>query len=306
MNRKEIIEKHLDVFNQDKNQTGYAKYLKSKYPNEFPSTDGARQSIKDYLSSNIDNCTKTIPVTLDEFAIIKEYREQHEALLRECEEKGIPKDEVKHYWFKSEKFSMFVGNKTKPFDLFEKELFAYIDKKKIQYPTIKYPKLKDGNLLVINPADIHIGKLASEFETNDAHNNDLIVKRVEDGIVGILEKSKGFNIDKILFVIGNDILHVDNTKRTTTSGTNQDTDGMWFDNFLLAQKLYIEVIEMLMQIAPIHIQFDASNHDYTNGFFLAQTINAWFRNAKNITFNVGISHRKYFQYGGNLISTGEW
>lgn len=303
MTRKEIIEKHLNVFNEDKSQIGYARFLKSKYPNEFTSIEGIRQSIKSYLLSNEESTTKTIPVTLDEFAIIKEYRDKHEALLKECEEKGIPKDEVKHYWFKSEHFSLFVGNKTKPFDLFEKELFAYIDKKKIQYPTIKYPKFKDANLLVINPADIHIGKLASEFETNDAHNNDLIIKRVKDGILGILEKSKGFNIDKILFVIGNDILHVDNTKRTTTSGTNQDTDGMWFDNFLLAQKLYIEVIEMLMQIAPIHIQFDASNHDYTNGFFLAQTINAWFRNAKNITFNVGISHRKYFQYGGNLIGT---
>ena len=303
MTRKEIIKKHLNVFNEDKSQIGYARFLKSKYPNEFTSIEGIRQSIKSYLLSNEESTTKTIPVTLDEFAIIKEYRDKHDALLKECEEKGIPKDEVKHYWFKSEHFSLFVGNKTKPFDLFEKELYSYIDKKKIQYPIIKYPKLKDGNLLVINPADIHIGKLASEFETNDAHNNDLIIKRVKDGILVILEKSKGFNIDKILFVIGNDILHVDNTKRTTTSGTNQDTDGMWFDNFLLAQKLYIEVIEMLMQIAPIHIQFDASNHDYTNGFFLAQTINAWFRNAKNITFNVSISHRKYFQYGGNLIGT---
>jgi hypothetical protein len=32
---------------------------------------------------------------------------------------------------------------------------------------------------------------------------------------------------KILFIGGNDILHVDTPKRTTTSGTSQDTDGMW-------------------------------------------------------------------------------
>ena len=303
MTRKEIIEKHLNVFNEDKSQIGYARFLKSKYPNEFTSIEGIRQSIKSYLLSNEESTTKTIPVTLDEFAIIKEYRDKHEALLKECEEKGIPKDEVKHYWFKSEHFSLFVGNKTKPFDLFEKELFAYIDNKKIQYPAIKYPKFKDANLLVINPADIHIGKLASEFESNDPHNNELIIKRVKDGILGILQKSKGFDVDKILFIIGNDILHVDNTKRTTTSGTPQDTDGMWFENFLLAQKLYIEVIEMLVQVAPLHIQFDSSNHDYTNGFFLAQTINAWFRNSKNITFNVSIAHRKYFTYGKNLIGT---
>lgn len=303
MTRNQLIEKHIEVFNKDKNQVKYAQFLKHKYPDTFKSNEGTRSSIRNYLSKNEDINTKQITLTNDELAIIKEFRDKHEALIIECEEKGIPKDEVKHYWFKSEHFSLFVGNKTKPFDLFEKELFEYIDKKKINYPKIQYPKLTDANLLVINPADIHIGKLASEFETNDPHNNDLIIKRVKDGIGGILEKSKGFKVDKILFVIGNDILHVDNAKRTTTSGTPQDTEGMWFDNFLLAQRLYIEVIEILMQIAPIHIQFDSSNHDYTNGFFLAQTINAWFRNCKNITFNVGIQHRKYFQYGKNIIGT---
>jgi hypothetical protein len=303
MNRKQIVEQNIEVFNKDKNQSGYAKYLRSKYPNVFGTVESARKVIKDYLANKPEYETKTIAITNDELSIIKEYREKHEALEKECLEKGIPKDEVKHYWFKSEHFSLFVGNKTKPFDLFEKELYAYIDSKKIKYPELKYSKLNDANLLVINPADIHIGKLASEFETKDAHNNDLIVKRVKDGILGILQKSKGFNIDKILFVIGNDILHVDNAKRTTTSGTPQDTDGMWFENFLLAQRLYIEVIELLVQVAPLHIQFDSSNHDYTNGFFLAQTINAWFRNHKNITFNVGIQHRKYFTYGKNLIGT---
>lgn len=303
MNRKQIVEQNIEVFNKDKNQSGYAKYLRSKYPNVFGTVESARKVIKDYLANKPEYETKTIAITNDELAIIKEYREKHEALEKECLEKGIPKDEVKHYWFKSEHFSLFVGNKTKPFDLFEKELYAYIDTKKIKYPELKYPKFNDANLLVINPADIHIGKLASEFETKDAHNNDLIVKRVKDGILGILQKSKGFNIDKILFVIGNDILHVDNAKRTTTSGTPQDTDGMWFENFLLAQRLYIEIIELLVQVAPLHIQFDSSNHDYTNGFFLAQTINAWFRNHKNITFNVGIQHRKYFTYGRNLIGT---
>lgn len=247
--------------------------------------------------------TKRLRLKNDEFELIQEYRKNHKALELECEEKGIPKEDVKHYWFKSERFSLFVANKNSSFEEFKDELYSYIDSKNIKYPTLKYPKYKEANLLVINPADIHIGKLASEFETNDAHNNQLIIKRVKDGILGILEKSKGFNIDKILFVIGNDILHVDNTKRTTTSGTPQDTDGMWFDNFLIAQRLYIELIEILLNVAPIHIEFNSSNHDYTNGFFLAQTINAWFRNTKNISFNVSVSHRKYFTYGKNLIGT---
>ena len=238
-----------------------------------------------------------------EYELIKEFRQQHDALLEECEDKGIPAEDVKHYWFKSNRFSMFVKNEKDGLEDFKTELLQFIEKKNPTYPEIKYPKYQESNLLVINPADVHVGKLALQEEGGSAHNNEIIIKRVREGINGLLSKSQGFNVDKILFVIGADILHVDNARRTTTSGTPQDTDGMWYSNFILAQKLYVEVIEQLVQLAPVHIQYDPSNHDYTNGFFLAQCVEDWFRNSKNITFNTGIAHRKYFAYGKNLIGT---
>jgi hypothetical protein len=294
----EIVEKHISEYHKTNSPTNYAKYLVKIYP-DLGSVHAVNMRIRDYLK--LSNGNPKIRLKPDELELVEKYRQTHEALERECEEKGIPKDEVKHYWFKSEHFSMFIKNN--PVDEFQEKMLDYINRKNPKYPKLFYPELTDSNLLVINPADIHIGKLASEFETKDPHNNDLIIERVREGIQGILSKTKGFNVDKILFVIGNDILHVDNARRTTTSGTNQDTDGMWYDNFLLAQRLYIEVIEQLVQVAPLHIQYDPSNHDYTNGFFLAQTIQSWFRNCEEITFNVGISHRKYFQYGKNLIGT---
>jgi hypothetical protein len=67
-------------------------------------------------------------------------------------------------------------------------------------------------------------------------------------------------------------LHTDTPRRTTTNGTPQDTDGMWYDNFLMAKQLYIDVIEVLLSIADVHFVFNPSNHDYTNGFFLADVI----------------------------------
>ena len=100
----------------------------------------------------------------------------------------------------------------------------------------KYEKIRRQNyslpcLLVIDPADIHVGKLASSFETGEDYNTQIAVQRVREGVDGILHKASGFNIEKIVFVAGNDILHIDTPKRTTTSGTPQDTDGMWYDNF---------------------------------------------------------------------------
>jgi hypothetical protein len=158
-------------------------------------------------------------------------------------------------------------------------------------------------LLVVDPADIHIGKLASSFETGEDYNSQIAVQRVLEGVRGVIQKASGFNIDKVLFIGGNDILHIDTPKRQTTSGTPQDTDGMWYESFLIAKQLYVEVLELLMQIADVHFVFNPSNHDYTNGFFLADVIQSWFRNSPNITFDCSIAHRKYYIYGSNLIGT---
>jgi hypothetical protein len=185
------------------------------------------------------------------------------------------------------------------YDLFLEDLKSYAPK----YNSYKRELYSDGHLLIVDPADVHIGKLCNSFETGETYNNQIAVQRVLSGVDGILNKVGSFNIDKILFVIGNDILHIDNPKRTTTSGTPQDTDGMWHSNFLIAKQLYVDIIEKLMCVADVDVVFNPSNHDYTNGFFLAQLIETHFRNCNNVKFDCSVSHRKYFVYGENLIGT---
>lgn len=234
----------------------------------------------------------------EEYEIVQ----RHRALKAECDEQGIPIEDVNYYWHKSEKFSINVKNNLSLQDVCS-ELINRMEKHSPEYTTITYSEVDDPHLLVIDPADIHIGKLCKSFETGDEYNSQIAVQRVKQGVEGIIQKSNGFNIEKILYIIGNDKLHIDTPKRTTTSGTPQDTDGMWYDNFLMAMQIDIDVIETLRLIAPVHVQYDPSNHDYTNGFFLAQSLQAWFRNCENVTFNISPSHRKYFQYGENLIGT---
>ena len=222
-----------------------------------------------------------------------------------CEEAGIDVDNVKSFWYKDKATGASINvkaEKTNVYDL-KNEIIEEMQAYAPVYPALKREKIKDGHLLVVDPADIHVGKLASSFEIGEAYDNQIAIKRVKEGVQGLLNKSQGFNIDKILFIIGNDILHIDSPKRETTSGTPQDTDGMWYDNFLLAKQLYVDVIEMLLPLADVHVQYDPSNHDYTNGFFLADTLKTWFRNNKNVSFNTSIAHRKYFIYGENLIAT---
>lgn len=244
--------------------------------------------------------------TITNWVKSKYVSETNPGLALECDTVGIPLDSVKHGWYKGKHWSIAFKADTNEGPTFEEMLMDHIEDVKshtFKYEPIKRSISQNGNLLVIDPADIHIGKLASSFETGEEYNNQIAVKRVLDGVEGILSKAAGFNIDKIIFVAGNDVLHVDSPQRKTTSGTPQDTDGMWYDNFLIAKKLYIDVIDKLMQVADVHFMYNPSNHDYTHGFFLADSIKSWYKDCENMTFDVSIAHRKYYTYGTSLIGT---
>ena len=165
----------------------------------------------------------------------------------------------------------------------------------------KRKKNKDPHCLVLDIADLHIGKLATKDGANDTYNVDMAIDRAIRGSIDLIDKSQPYNIDKIFFIIGNDVLHTDNTTGSTTKFTNQDTDGMWYDNFKIARGVYCHIISMLSSISDVEVIHCPSNHDYMTGFMLADAVQCYFHNNKNITFNVDNNHRKYTSYGKNMM-----
>jgi hypothetical protein len=244
-------------------------------------------------------------------------QDDNEGIYKACNEVDIDFTSAKNIWIKTKNengsgVSAFVVNpnyvapiavEVDQMSVLQTALIASLQEYSPNF--VKLERVEDSNsyLLVLDPADIHIGKLCSAFEVGEAYNNQIAVQRVLEGVRGILQKVSSFNIDKILFIGGNDILHIDNPMKTTTSGTPQDTDGMWHSNFLIAKQLYVDILELLITVADVHFDFNPSNHDYTNGFFLAQVIESYFRNCENISFNASIAHRKGFQYHNNFIGT---
>ncbi len=240
----------------------------------------------------------------EEADLVNELRaKRHAALSDECDTVGIPIERVNYYWYKGQNFSINVSgeddNIKELMDKFIEEVKKYAPK----YKPVKYTTTKEPHLLVIDPADIHIGKLSKLIETGDEYNHDIAVERVLDAVSCIIDRAKPYQIDQVLLIIGNDILHTDTINKTTTSGTPQDTSLMWFDAFKVAQKLITDCIEMIYQISPIHVVYNPSNHDKMSGFFLAQTLEAWFKNNNNITFDITPSHRKYYRYHNNIIGS---
>ena len=232
---------------------------------------------------------------------ISEIISQHKGLEKECSEQGIPIESVNYYWHKSKRYSINATNNKFDREQFLKEIEETVKKHAPNPPKIKYKKHKEKHLLIVNPADIHIGKYAAKTETGQDYNIDIAKKRVIEGIQGITELAAGFPIDRILFAIGNDVLHIDNVYNTTTKGTRQDVIGKWHEHFQHALELYIWAIEYLRKIAPVDAIHSMSNHDYQSGFHLAHTLKAYFHKDKNIVVDALPKHRKYYRYGNSLI-----
>jgi hypothetical protein len=312
MVNQQVVNKFLNWTNSNKNYLEIARpnkkrLLKKLNNNSFNLTSEELDFLLSTYGRNVKNTKQNtegtnVWVPLEMVETVKELN----AIYQESLSIGVPVNDIKHGWLKNDTASMFFTNplyKKQEEDKFYNELVSDLQKFSPVFPEIKRTASKEGHLLVIDPADIHVGKLARAFETGEDYNSQIAVKRVLEGVQGILDKTSGFNIDQILFVGGNDILHIDTPKRMTTSGTPQDTDGMWYDNFLIAKQLYIDVLTMLLPIANVHFVFNPSNHDYTNGFFLADVIKTYFKDCKNITFDCSIAHRKYYSYFNNLIGT---
>jgi hypothetical protein len=257
------------------------------------------------LGLNI-NATNRYRLNAEKTAMLKELR-KNLGLLKANALANVEVSNVPYYWDKSKDLSVFIKNPlfdpNKDFIALKTELIDEVKKYAPKYKTFEREVLNEGHLFLIDPADVHIGKLCSAFEVGETYNNQIAVQRVLSGVNGLIDKIRGFDIDKVNLIIGNDILHIDNPKRTTTSGTPQDTDGFWHSNFIIAKKLYVDVIERLLNISDVHVTYNPSNHDYTNGFFLAQVIEAHFLNCPQVTFDTSIAHRKYFVYFDNVIGT---
>ena len=94
-------------------------------------------------------------------------------------ERGIKKKDVvsvKHWQSAGGDFRFSIVTKedltTNESDILNK-VSDFIEKHSPHYPSVKRKVKKNSHLLVINPADIHIGKYANHLETTDGYNVEI-------------------------------------------------------------------------------------------------------------------------------------
>jgi UDP-2,3-diacylglucosamine pyrophosphatase LpxH len=240
-------------------------------------------------------------LTPEEAEIIYKYRRIKE----EAEKEGLDPKSVHSGWIKNKNASLYFKNTNikSEFNKLSKQLIKEAKEYSPIYPVLERQKYSDSHLFFLCPSDLHIGKLCRSFVSGNEYNTQEAVIRCLEGVKGCIRKASGFNIDKIVFLLSGDLLHIDNLEGTTTKGTKQDVDGHLSDHFLIAKRLIIDVIKTLVQLADVHVMYTPGNHDNVVGFLIAQILQVHFRNNKNTSWDISLQMRKYYKYHNNLLAS---
>ena len=158
----------------------------------------------------------------------------------------------------------------------------------------------DEHLLEINACDLHIGKIGID---GDEYSIDIARQRMLDALQHLVKRASGFYINQILFVVGNDFLNSDGDwpVPSTTRGTPQFNTDKHIETYRAGRKLIIECVEMLSEIAPVHIDVIPGNHDRESMMHIGDALEMFYENNENVSVNNDMRMMKAFHYGRCLI-----
>lgn len=180
-------------------------------------------------------------------------------------------------------------------EVFEKLKRDYVTPKK-QYTNYE----RNGACFIVNYFDVHFAKLAHSEESGENYDYKIARQRLIDATQEYITRLQGIKLEKIIFAIGNDYFNSE-FNGTTTAGTAQDNDSRYYKMFEKGIETLIEIIDMLSELAPVHVPLVQGNHDYYTSYSAARVLDAWYRNDENVTIDSAPTTRKYIKFGNDLF-----
>lgn len=160
----------------------------------------------------------------------------------------------------------------------------------------------DAILLEPGIYDLHAGKLAWGNETGWENYDSRIAERDHDAAVeALVARTASHPIGRILYVVGNDLLHSDNKAGTTTGGTPLDNDSRYHKMFSLVRRMETRTIDRLSEIAPVDVVLVPGNHDTLAVWHLGDSLECWYHGRKHVTIENTPRLRKYYQHGRVML-----
>ena len=240
-----------------------------------------------------------------ESTLILDFEPKDDLELAKLHKIDLSKYIITNYWSKllpNGKFTSSVFSKrkqSKDYTLqdFEKFLESYVPKFILPEKKKNNPGLETIDI-ELSIADFHIGKKTLEGET-------ILDKKIQfiNVVADLLTKvTNNYNIDTIVFPIGNDYFHTDNYLNNTTNGTPQDILTGYDNEYEEGFNLLVGAIQLLnLNAKNIEIILVQGNHDRTKCFYLAHALEVFFKGNKKIKFKREHSTTKFTILGNTFI-----
>jgi hypothetical protein len=153
-------------------------------------------------------------------------------------------------------------------------------------------KSKESILLEISLPDLHFGK----------GDTDELIYNFATSVSELLAQTEAvYNIDRILFPIGNDGMNSEGKRQTTTKGTPQHDSLDWKSCFVTYCNAIKQAALLASNYAPVDIAVVQGNHDYERMLYAGEVIKAYFHDNENINVDNNFHPRKYYKYNQVLL-----
>lgn len=164
----------------------------------------------------------------------------------------------------------------------------------------------EQHMLEVAVFDPHIGMLAWGKECGLPYDTDIASRDYSAAVEHALQHASMYNVERILFIVGNDLFHVDALGEfarggATTKGTPQDIDSRLAKLFVAVERVVIEGIDKAREIAPVDVLVVPGNHDRETCFRFSRVLSAWYRHDDEVTILAEPRKRHYYQYGNNAL-----
>lgn len=149
---------------------------------------------------------------------------------------------------------------------------------------------------VLSLQDIHVGKEILDKGTK------AIEKSVQDCVESLVYRSyHSNNIEKIIFVLGGDLLNMDTYLGTTTSGTPVENSISAYEAYQIAFDLMFWCVNFLRQhCKELEVVYIPGNHSRLTEAHVAYSLSKTIV-SEDIKWNVEYSERKVITYGNSMI-----
>lgn len=151
--------------------------------------------------------------------------------------------------------------------------------------------------------DAHLGMYAFRGEVGADYDVGIATNRVLNSIDDMVEELRAYPIEKILMPIGNDFLHFDSVRHTTTFGDNfLDTDTRYGHIYLAGLRCLAYMVERATEICDdIELIYVPGNHDLGTSYGLTVALSQRYRNDERVTADLSFNPRKYRKFGRTLL-----